>query len=119
MIISAEVFNLTNGKSHYTEWFESAEHFIEKMPRSPSYTKPPYFVWIYRNPVSYQDDDIEALKNLFQFLVDHHDLYYMYSDDHRVWTSGRKSLERIKRIEERLPEDFVKRVWEERQNSNK
>lgn len=34
----------------------------------------------------------------FEFLLDCHDWYYSYSDDHRWWSAGWRSWQRIKTI---------------------
>lgn len=38
----------------------------------------------------------------YEFLVKHHDWYYAFSDDHRVWSSGESNFKEIKALRIKL-----------------
>jgi hypothetical protein len=47
----------------------------------------------------------------FKKLVDNHDLTYMYSDDHRHYSAGRASWEKIRRMASSLKKEDVHSIW--------
>ena len=49
--------------------------------------------------------------DLFRHLVDGHDFYFEMSDDHSVWKSGRRSLDRIRTVGRTLPKDLTNQIW--------
>jgi hypothetical protein len=52
----------------------------------------------------------ENLEN-FSEMVKRHDLTYEYSDDHRYWVSGERSMDMIKIEALGLPIDSVVEIW--------
>ena len=42
-----------------------------------------------------------------------HDLTYAYSDDHRYWVAGERTLKAIKAFAETMDDEVVKRIWDE------
>lgn len=54
--------------------------------------------------------EIKTLED-FENACQRHDLTYSYSDDHRYWTAGCASHDRIRKAAEQFPRDDVERIW--------
>lgn len=54
---------------------------------------------------------ISERASLLRELVDGHDFYFEMSDDHSVWKSGMKSMEKIRTVAESLPKDLANQIW--------
>lgn len=56
------------------------------------------------------NQEIKTLED-FERACQHHDLTYSYSDDHRYWTAGCASHDRIRKAAEQFPREDVERIW--------
>lgn len=58
-----------------------------------------------------EDEKVTLLKEM----VNGHDFYFEYSDDHRVWKSGLRQRNRIRKIAESIQDkDLTNRIWRDR-----
>lgn len=47
----------------------------------------------------------------FAELVDKHDLQYVYSDDHSVYTNGQAEYRKIFSLAKQIPENEARAIW--------
>lgn len=52
-----------------------------------------------------------ALQQEYRTLLQSHDWYYDYSDDHSVWTRGRNQHVKLQELARKVDPEYV--VWEE------
>lgn len=66
-----------------------------------------YIITEYDTDTMSEYERVELLTDL----INHHDFYYEFSDDHRWWSAGRDNMWRIRTLGDTLDPVLVNQIW--------